>query len=240
MVGTSTAWEFSLVRELTNEPMDLRAPTKFQPGTMRNESPFGLARATSAASPCAEALAVRTMIRIGPSRANVSNPTQQVQMWKQRCIKEEGGKHDESMPYVLLSNKRQLKSKALNPITLSVNASSSRRQRNRMETPEQDDKSGQLSARSNSSSCSDATNVSLVSGRSSASTYSATSNKSKWSLRTFCTEDSGFTYYANKRFDMFEKALAEEREKRQAAEAKLDRLLALLEKKQIEETKACK
>lgn len=62
---------------------------------------------------------------------------------------------------------------------------------------------------------------------------SARSNGSTWSsISSVRTNDSRFTEFANQKFAEFERALEEERVKRQQAEAKLDKLMHLLEAKE--------
>ncbi len=65
------------------------------------------------------------------------------------------------------------------------------------------------------------------------SARSRDSRRSQWSLTSFRTEDSGFSYYASKKLADLEARIEEERHKREAAEAKLDRLMSILQHREL-------
>mmetsp|Transcript_21182 Transcript_21182/g.39398 ORF Transcript_21182/g.39398 Transcript_21182/m.39398 type:complete len:172 (-) Transcript_21182:1768-2283(-) len=164
------------------------------------------------------------MLRVGGSIGHVScrDPNQETAIWRDRCAKEGEDERDKEDDYILVPKLRK-------------RPSPWERKNLRLHTPavtgpvlSQGGKEKQDDEASVVSSCS-----SIDSRRSRSSNQSRASRKSQWSLRSFNTADTGFTFHANERLAKFERDLQIEKEKRIQAEEKLDKLVALLEAKDL-------
>jgi hypothetical protein len=184
------------------------------------------------------------MLRLGA--APPARPVQADCVWKQRCAREERGARRpppfalSEPPSAAAARPPQLDNKPCrgDEARPALDAGQASGFGGSAERPPSSSRSTNRRSRGDSNNCLDASpargkeDCASVTG-SVDSARSRDTRRSQWSLSSFRTEDSGFSYYASKKLADLEARMEEERRKREAAEAKLEQLMAILQRRDL-------